>query len=43
MISVLIHILEGIFVVGLAGSLLVLVLTAVDDFHNLFGRDGREH
>jgi hypothetical protein len=34
-----IRILEGMFVVGALGCVLVLVFSAIDDFRVLFGRD----
>jgi len=34
-----VRILEGMFIVGMLGSALVVVLTAVDDIRELFGRD----
>ena len=39
MIVFAVRILEGMFVVGILGSLLVVVLTALDDIRELFGRD----
>jgi hypothetical protein len=33
------RILEGMFVLGAIGCVLVLVLTAIDDFRVLFSRD----
>ena len=38
MIVFAVRILEGMFVVGMLGSLLVVVLTALDDIRELFGR-----
>jgi hypothetical protein len=34
-----VRILEGMFIVGMLGSALVVLLTAVDDIRELFGRD----
>jgi len=39
MIVFAVRILEGMFVVGILGSVLVVVLTALDDIRDLFGRD----
>jgi ABC-type thiamin/hydroxymethylpyrimidine transport system permease subunit len=39
MIVFAVRILEGMFVVGILGSALVVVLTALDDIRELFGRD----
>jgi hypothetical protein len=36
-----IRILEGMFVVGILGCVLVLVLTAIDDIRVLFSRDDK--
>ena len=43
MIVFAVRILEGMFVVGILGSVLVVVLTAFDDIRELFGRhdDGK--
>jgi hypothetical protein len=34
-----IRMLEGMFIVGALGSVLVLILSAIDDVQVLFGRD----
>jgi hypothetical protein len=34
-----VRILEGMFIVGMLGSVLVVLLTALDDIRELFGRD----
>ena len=39
MIVFAVRILEGMFVVGILGSALVVVLTALDDIRELFGGD----
>ncbi len=39
LVTVLVRILEGMFVVGTAGSTVVLLLTAVEDLETLFGRE----
>jgi hypothetical protein len=43
MIVFAVRMLEGMFVVGILGSVLVVVLTAFDDIRELFGRhdDGK--
>jgi hypothetical protein len=42
MIVFAIRILEGMFVLGILGSALVVVLTAFDDIRELFGRHDEE-
>ena len=42
MIIFAVRILEGMFVVGMLGSVLVVVLTAFDDIRELFGRHDDE-
>jgi hypothetical protein len=39
MILFAIHMLEGMFIVGALGSVLVLILSAIDDVRVLLGRD----
>ena len=39
LLVIAIRILEGIFVVGMAGCVLVLILSGIDDLRVLFGRD----
>jgi hypothetical protein len=39
LLVIAIRILEGIFVVGMAGCVLVFVLSGIDDLKVLFGRD----
>lgn len=39
MLVLAIRILEGMFVVGAAGCVAVLVLTAIEDIRTLLGRD----
>jgi hypothetical protein len=34
-----VRILEGMFIAGMLGSVLVVLLTALDDIRELFGRD----
>ena len=36
------RILEGMFIVGSLGSLVVLVLTGIEDIETLFGMDEKE-
>jgi hypothetical protein len=43
MIVFAIRLLEGMFVIGMLGSMLVVVLTAFDDIRELFGRHDDEH
>ena len=39
MLVIAIRILEGMFVVGMLGCVLVLILSGIDDLRVLFGRD----
>ena len=39
LITIAIRILETIFAVGAIGSVLVLVLTMIEDFQELFGKE----
>lgn len=41
--TLLVRILEGMFVVGLFGSTLVLLITFVEDAETLFGREDSHH
>jgi hypothetical protein len=43
LITIAIRFLETIFAVGLSGSVLVLVLTMIEDFQELFGREKTTH
>jgi len=43
MIVFAVRMLEGMFVIGMLGSVLVVVLTAFDDIRELFGRHDDEH
>jgi len=38
-VTVLVRILEGMFVVGVLGSAVVFVLSGIEDFKMLFGRE----
>ena len=42
-VTVLVRILEGMFVVGAIGSVAVLVLSGIEDLKLLFGREGQNH
>jgi hypothetical protein len=42
-ITVLVRILEGMFVVGAVGSVVVLVLSGIEDLKMLFGREEEHH
>jgi hypothetical protein len=41
LLTVAIRLLEGMFVLGVAGSAIVVALTAVEDFKMLFVKDGK--
>jgi len=42
-VTVLARILEAMFAIGIIGSTLVLILTAIEDFRMLFGREDESH
>ena len=42
-ILVLVRILEGMLVVGAIGSVVVLLLSGIEDLKLLFGREGQNH
>ena len=42
MLILAVRILEGLFAIGAAGSVLVLILTTIDDVKVLFGGDGEK-
>ena len=42
-VIVLVRILEGMFVVGAIGSVVVLVLSGIEDLKLLFGREEQNH
>ena len=42
-VTVLVRILEGMFVVGVIGSALVIVLTGIEDLKMLLGREEEHH
>lgn len=41
--SIAVRLLEGMFVVGVLGSALVVALTAIEDFKMLFSRDNKNN
>ena len=43
LITIAIRFLETIFAVGLIGSVFVLVLTMIEDFQELFGKEKPNH
>jgi hypothetical protein len=42
-ITLLVRVLEGMFVAGLAGTVLVLILSGIEDFKTLLGREDESH
>jgi hypothetical protein len=42
-ISLLIHLIEAMFVAGIIGSAVVVLLTSVEDFKMLFEKDSSSH
>ncbi len=42
-VTVLVRVLEGMFVVGAIGSFVVLVLSGIEDLKMLFGREEENH
>jgi hypothetical protein len=42
-VTVLVRVLEGMFVVGAMGSVVVLVLSGIEDLKLLFGREEENH
>jgi hypothetical protein len=42
-VTVLVRILEGMFVVGAVGSFLVIVLSGIEDLKMLLGREEENH
>ena len=42
LISIVVQVLEGMFVVGMAGSLLVIILTGVEDVETMLDTSGDE-
>ena len=43
LITIAVRFLETIFAVGLIGSVFVLVLTMIEDFQELFGKEKTNH
>ena len=41
LLTIAIRVLEAMFVLGLAGSAVVVVLTSIEDFRTLFTKDER--
>lgn len=42
-VTVLVRILEGMFIIGGIGSLIVIVLTGIEDLKMLLGREEQNH
>jgi len=42
-VTALVRVLEGMFVVGAIGSVVVLVLSGIEDLKLLFGREEENH
>ncbi|HEY4843902.1 MAG TPA: hypothetical protein VIH78_18170 [Terriglobales bacterium] len=42
-VTVLVRILEGMFVIGAIGSAVVIVLTGIEDLKMLLGREEQNH
>jgi hypothetical protein len=42
-VTVLVRILEGMFAVGVIGSIAVFVLSGIEDLKTLFGREEEHH
>ena len=43
LVTVLVRFLEGMFVIGTIGSVVVLVLSGIEDLKTLFGREEENH
>ena len=43
MVTVLVRFLEGMFVIGAIGSLIVIVLSGIEDLKMLLGREEENH
>ncbi len=43
MVTVLVRFLEGMFVIGAIGSLVVIVLSGIEDLKMLLGREEENH
>ena len=42
-ITLVVRLLEGMFIIGSIGSAVVLVLSGIEDFKTLLGREESEH
>jgi len=42
-VIVVVRLLEGMFVIGGIGSVAVLILSGIEDFRTLFGREDENH
>jgi len=42
-VTVLVRILEGMFLIGIVGSFIVIVLTGIEDLKMLLGREEENH
>ena len=42
-VTVLVRILEGMFLLGIIGSFVVIVLTGIEDLRMLLGREEQNH
>jgi hypothetical protein len=42
-VTIIVRLLEGMFAVGTIGSVVVLVLTGIEDLKLLFGREEENH
>jgi hypothetical protein len=42
-VIVVVRLLEGMFVIGSIGSVVVLVLSGIEDFRTLFGKEEENH
>jgi hypothetical protein len=43
LVTLLVRVLEGMFVVGWAGTILVLVLSGIEDLETLLGKEDGNH
>jgi hypothetical protein len=42
-VTLVVRVLEGMFVIGLAGTVLVLILSGIEDLKTLLGREDESH
>jgi hypothetical protein len=42
-VTLLVRVLEGMFVIGSAGTVLVLILSGIEDLKTLLGREDENH